>query len=185
MKKHRFDPNKHHRRSTRCPEYDYTSPGAYFITICADKRQFIFGEIVDGILYANACGQTVIEVWNRLPLYFRHISLDVFVVMPNHVHGILWINERLDSKPPPPWQENRRPNGTAPGSVSAIIQNFKSVSTRRVNRLRGTKGRIWQRNFYDRINRNQESLHSIRQYIINNPLSWEDDLENPDRVPNL
>ena len=103
--------------------------------------------------------------------------------MPNHVHGILWLEERPDNKPPPRREENRRRNGTVSGSVSAIIQNFKSVSTRRVNRIRGAKGTIWQRNFYDRINRNDESLHSMRQYIIHNPQNWEDDLENPDWTP--
>ena len=84
-----YDPNRHHRRSIRLKEYDYTQPGAYFITICTHDRAGLFGEIVDGEMRLNDCGRVAEQCWLDIPSHFPHAELDAFVIMPNHVHGIL------------------------------------------------------------------------------------------------
>jgi putative transposase len=89
-----YDPEKHHRRSIRLKGYDYTQPGAYFITICTHGRECLFGEIIDGEMHLNEAGQIVVQTWQDLPNHVPHVQLDAFVVMPNHVHGIIIITER-------------------------------------------------------------------------------------------
>ena len=192
----KYDPNKHHRRSTRLKNYDYTTPGAYFITLCTHQRECLFGEIVDGSMQLNSIGSTIQAYWLRLPRHFQQLTLDMFVVMPNHLHGILWLG--VDTGRGEAFGQNildnnsnlfpnasplQQPCGTQSGSIGSMIQTFKSVSTRRLNQLRGTTGKtVWQRNYYDRIIRNETSLQQIRQYIHNNPLSWQQDQLHPGRA---
>lgn len=192
----KYDPNKHHRRSTRLRNYDYATPGAYFITICTHKRECLFGEIVDGLMHLNPIGSSIHTCWLALPCYFQQLTLDNFVIMPNHLHGILWLgsdtgrgeafghNISDNSSNLSPNASPLQPCGTQSGSIGAMIQTFKSISTRRLNQLRGTTGKtVWQRNYYDRIIRDETSLQQIRQYIDNNPLSWQQDQLHPDRLP--
>ena len=185
MNQKKFSPQKYHRRSIRYPRYDYTNPGAYFITICTNQRYCLFGDIVDRKMYENIYGATVRATWQRLPSYFKNLTLDVFVVMPNHIHGILCLEEpleRMQIDDYPSYFDQKK--GTYSGSIPAIIQNFKSISTRKINQLRGSKlPLVWQRNFYDHINRNDQSLNRIRQYILENPYRWEEDEENPNFLP--
>ncbi|MCX7838639.1 MAG: transposase, partial [Anaerolineae bacterium] len=167
---------------------------AYFVTIVTRNRECLFGDVVDGAMRVNAWGQIVVECWDALPTHFPNVELDAFVVMPNHVHGIIVIVDDaaprrgeaffgLSRKPknasplhPQP------PRGTQSGSVGAIIQNFKSVSARKINASRDTAGApVWQRNYYEHIIRNEKSLHAIRAYIENNPAHWAQDDENPRR----
>jgi putative transposase len=89
-----YDPEKHHRRSIRLKGYDYTQPGAYFITICTHGRECLFGEIIDGEMHLNEAGQIVVQTWQDLPNHVPNVQLDAFVVMPNHVHGIIIITDR-------------------------------------------------------------------------------------------
>jgi len=185
----RYDPETHHRRSIRLPGYDYAIEGAYFITICTEDKECLFGNIHDGIMAPNAMGKIVQACWLDLPKHFRHVDLDAFVLMPNHMHGIVVVRERGEALATRSenLEEDRRanasplhvpPHGTTPQSLSAIVQNLKSVSTRRINRVNRTPGRtIWQRNYYEHIIRSQKSLDAIRQYIEINPTGW---LEDPE-----
>ncbi|NEP43522.1 MAG: glucose-6-phosphate 1-dehydrogenase [Okeania sp. SIO2H7] len=177
MERHKYNPDKHHRRSIRLPKHDYTTPGAYYVTVGANKRQFIFGDIIDGIMHPNFVGKTVKAVWYRLPQHFKNVTLDAFVIMPNHLHGIIILNDNNWQRSP----QKKSPtlNGTKPGSLSAIVQNFKSLSSRQVNGILKSSGTIWQSNFYEHIPRNEGSLNRIRQYILDNPKNWENDKENP------
>lgn len=187
-----YDTEKHHRRSIRMKGYDYSLPGAYFVTLLSHGRACLFGEIKEGNMSQSAIGKSIIECWLRIPNNFDNISLDEFSLMPNHMHGIIFIHEAhgkgeafadFGSTKPGIVSANAsplRPVGTQLGSLSAIIQNFKSVSTRRVNRLYVEPGnKIWQRNYHERIIRNERELNTIRGYIRDNPLNWDLDQENP------
>jgi REP element-mobilizing transposase RayT len=187
-----YDPRLHHRRSIRLPGYDYAQPGAYFVTLVAWHRACLFSEIVDGEVHLSPGGQVVWRLWHALPSHAPHLHLGACVIMPNHLHGILWIVEdpgkgeafSLWENASPlrgsPRRENaspqQRPNGTQPGSLGAAIQSLKSVSTRQINQLRGTPGApVWQRNYYERIVRDQAALERITAYILNNPRRWMED----------
>jgi REP element-mobilizing transposase RayT len=217
-----YNPEKHHRRSIRLKGYDYTGEGAYYFTICCHQRRCLLGEIKDGVMHLNLVGVTVKAVWDSLPRHFPLIELDAFVVMPNHVHGIIVITDTLDNSnfnrnnnstsnlnpdcrgeafvpgcnntspeslstnaSPFPGCNNTSPNpadlprGTQSGSIGAILQNFKSVATRRVNRITRNSGTLWQRNYHEEIIRNEKAYENIRRYIVENPLSWDEDEENP------
>ena len=182
------------RRSIRLTGYDYTQPGAYFITIVAQNRACLFGEVVDGEMVLSPFGEVVDWCWKRIPDHFENVETDAFVVMPNHAHGVLWILEcRGDAFPTAdpvypsvpsdePDQLEQAYAGNAsplrPGSIGAIVGNFKSITTRRINKMRRTPGaKVWQRNYYERIIRNERELNAIRQYILDNPKNWLEDRE--------
>ena len=163
-----FDSNRHHRRSIRLRGYDYASCGAYFVTLVTHKRELLFD---DPVLHRVA--ETF---WERIPRHAPHVSLDEWIVMPNHVHGILVIETSVNSDP--------SSSGPAAGSLGAVVGNFKSVTARRINRIRKTPGApVWQRNYYDRIVRNERELQAIRQTIADNPRNWEMDREHPNAIP--
>jgi REP element-mobilizing transposase RayT len=186
-----FDPQEHHRRSIRLWGYSYAEAGAYFVTIATQGRECLFAEIVDGEMRLSEIGKVVEECWRAIPRHFPNVTLDAFIVMPNHVHGIIIIDagrgEAFASEcraTPVNLRENTSPlhlpHGTHRGSLGAIVQNFKSISARKINQMAGTVGfRLWQRNYYEHIIRNEKSLEEIRQYIIENPLRWAEDKENP------
>ena len=181
-----YDPARHHRRSIRLKGYDYTQPGAYFITLCTHDRAHLFGEVVDGEMRLNEWGEIVRDEWFKTAQVRPYVQLrdDEFVVMPNHIHGIIWIVGDVGVG------ATRRvapttPRGPAPQSIGAIIGQFKSAVTKRMNELRNTPGAlVWQRNYYEHIIRNERALNAIRQYIEENPLRWELDRYNPDRIGN-
>lgn len=189
----RYNPNKHHRRSIRLKGYDYTTAGAYFITICTHQRECLFGAIEDGEMQLNLFGEIAQSGWLKVSCHFQLVRLDQFVVMPNHIHGIIWLgnmNGRGEAFAPRLLQFNQDTDanasplpldGTQSGSIGAIVQNFKSVSARRINQIRKTAGGpVWQRNYYEHIIRDDRALQNIRQYIQNNPLSWRQDQVHPD-----
>lgn len=165
------------RRSTRLPGYDYASPGAYFVTVCAYRRECT--------LDVPELRTVLEETWRQTPLHFPHVTTDSLVVMPNHVHGIVWVLERgvvvgAQHAAPLPVQPRL---AVRPGSLGAIVRSFKSASARRVNELRHTPGaRVWQRNYYERVIRDEDELSRIREYVRLNPLQWELDRENPHRA---
>jgi putative transposase len=164
------------RRSIRLPGHDYSSPGAYFVTICAHGKECIF----DVPESRNA----VEEAWRQIPFHSPNAGLDESVVMPNHVHGVLWILGRnvVGAQHAAPLPATRTV-AVKPGSLGAIVRSFKSAAAKRVNEVRHTPGaRVWQRNYYERVIRNEDELSSVREYIHLNPLKWELDRENPDRV---
>jgi putative transposase len=190
-----FDPEKHHRRSIRYEGYFYSLPGAYFVTLLSFRRICMFGEIEDGVVRQKEIGELISNCWRRIPSHFDNTSLDEFVLMPNHLHGIIFIkdslgqgeafadDESLQSELNSANASPLRQIGTQPGSLGAIIQNFKSVSTRLVNKEYFEPGmRLWQKNYYERIIRNERELNAIRQYIRDNPLYWEMDRENPGKI---
>lgn len=187
-----YDPEKHHRRSIRLKGYDYSQPGAYFVTVCTQNRDCVFGHIKNDKMILNRFGRIVHEKWYNIPRHFPQTQSDVFGVMPNHIHGILFIidvgakhseddmqkEERIQPENASPLRYP--PRGTKPGSLSAIMQNYLSVTTRKINQIRYTSGtKLWQRNYYEHIIRNEEELNQIREYIINNPLKWDLDRNNP------
>ncbi len=186
---------RYHRRSIRLHGYDYTQPGAYFVTICTEGRACWFGEVRDGKMQLNALGEIVREEWFRTADVRPNVVLyrDEFVVMPNHVHGIIWIVEDDGAAvvgatrrvaPTTRVAPTAPPHGPVSGSVGAIIGQFKSAVTKRINAQRGTPGApLWQRNYYEHIIRDEESLNRIRQYILDNPRRWAYDRNNPAAVP--
>jgi REP element-mobilizing transposase RayT len=171
-----YNPDVHHRRSIRLKEYDYTQAGAYFVTIVTYQREPLFGEIVDGVMNLNALGEIVRREWFKTAELRPYIELyeDEFVVMPNHAHGILWMNDDVGA------ERRSAPTTTMPhvtaGSLGAIVRAYKSAVTYAINAARQTHGVVvWQRNYYEHIIRNDADLNRIRNYIINNPLKWADD----------
>ena len=186
----RFDPEKHHRRSIRLKGHDYSQPGAYFVTICTRDQECLFGHVVNGEMRLNDAGEIAQRCWEEIPRHFPLVELDAFVVMPNHVHGIIVIQGRGEASVPLHVSKERpgsdasplrqRPNGTQPGSLSAIVQNFKYISTRRMNAARSTPGTpVWQRGFYEHVVRDEEELRAIREYVLGNPARWDEDENNP------
>jgi len=184
----------HHRRSIRLQGYDYAQAGAYFVTICVQNRECLFGEVVDGEMLLNDAGQMVETIWEGLPDRFPFIELDQFGVMPNHAHGIIALTGRPaqgDHPRPTPGDHKDRPykaHGTLEGTVGRVIQAFKSVTIHeyvvgvRRHEWRLFEGRLWQRNYYEHIIRDEKYLNRIREYIATNPLRWEIDQENPRRT---
>ncbi len=172
----KYDPARHHRRSIRLKGYDYTTAGAYYITMVCHNREHLFGKIVNGEMRLNAYGELVRFTWDDLVHHIPNIELDAFVIMPNHVHGIIVIVGTASvvgagSEPAP--SEHK------PYAISEIVRQFKTFSARRINDLRGTRSTsVWQRNYYEHIVRDQRDLERIREYIFNNPLNWESDTEN-------
>jgi REP element-mobilizing transposase RayT len=151
----RFDPSRHHRRSTRLKGHDYTSDGVYFVTLCARVRVASpFGrQVGDSVLLSDA-GRLVTEAWTWLGDSHGYVTLDASILMPDHLHGLIELGG--------PWP--RKPLGN-------LIAAFKTVSTNAVNRMRGTPGvQLWQRGFYDHIVRHDIALDRIRRYIVNNPI---------------
>jgi REP element-mobilizing transposase RayT len=179
-----FDPDEHHRRSIRLKGYDYSRAGAYFVTICTHDRECLFGEIMDGEMRLNDAGQAAQADWVRLPERFQSIELDEFVIMPNHLHGIILVGAGL--APPDRGAPNRgacRGAACCAPTLGHILRAFKSISAIAVNRLLGRSGRsLWQRNYYEHIVRSENELAHIREYIANNPAQWALDRENPDCV---
>ncbi len=184
----RYDPQKHHRRSIRLKGYDYTQPGAYFVTLCTQGRAHLFGEVVDGEMRLNEAGLVAEQCWRAIPDHFPHTVLDAYVVMPNHLHGIVWIVVGARHAVPLPTPAVPLPTAEqfgrpVPASLPTIIRSFKSAVTNRINALRQTPGAsIWQRNYYEHIIRNEDALNRIRTYIQENPLRWARDRENLTRM---
>ena len=187
-----YDPAKHHRRSIRLPGYDYSQAGYYFVTICCYQRQCLFGDIVNGAMQLNRYGETVAQTYRWLSQRYPYLILDEWVIMPNHFHGIMVLTDK----------PRRGGSRTAPTlnyknviltdknlpinpelkhkTLGRLIGAFKTVSTKKINLICNTPGtKIWQRNYYEHIIRNEKALNNIRQYIINNPLSWHNDQLHP------
>lgn len=191
----------HHRRSIRLKGHDYTRPGAYSFDIVTHRRICMFGHVRNARVVLTRYGEIVQRVWTELPRHFDNIALDAFVVMPNHVHGVVMITgaaraalgigesasdgdaggHKGEALPP---SGNASPlrdvppvaRGTVPGSLPAIVQTLKSLSTRRINQARGTPGgMVWQRNYYEHIIRDERELAARRRYIEENPRRWEED----------
>jgi len=189
MKK--YDPQKHHRRSIRLPEYDYSQPGAYFITMVTHQREPLFGSIVQGEMRLSAMGQVAEEHWRLIPEHFPQVELGAYVIMPNHVHGIIVINGRSNASAfertgttcrgttmSCPYEAREKFGKPVKGSIPTIIRSYKASVTRRIQREQNATA-IWQRNYYEHIIRNEEAHHRISLYIESNVARWVMDHENP------
>ena len=163
------------RRSIRLPGFDYAQPGAYFVTICSYRRNPIFSRIVKGEIVLSIEGRVASEEWFRTAEIREYVTLfdDEFVVMPDHIHGIIHITQSVGAR------RRRAPTcaekfgNPVPGSLPTIICAYKSKVTRRINIERDTKGEsVWQRGYIERIIRNEKELAAIRRYISENPVRW-------------
>jgi REP element-mobilizing transposase RayT len=162
-----YDPELHHRHSLRLQEYDYSRAGFYFITICTQNRECLFGDIEDGYMRLNAQGRIVCEAWYDLPNHYDHVKLDKFVIMPNHFHGVVILNRDATVG------AGFKPAPTTRHAVPEIIRGFKTFSSRRINEMRESPGtKVWQRNYHEHIIRTEESYIEISEYIQTNPLKW-------------
>lgn len=165
----KFDPNRHRRKSLRLRHYDYRQNGLYFITLCCKNRECLFGEIYSNKVVLNRLGKIAVQFWQEIPKYYPQVKLHQFVIMPNHIHGIIEIYSVEH------WGECNSPlhkgfNGTSQ-TVGAIIRGFKSAVTSWARK--NTKHwDIWQRNYYEHIIRNEKSYHEISEYVENNPILW-------------
>lgn len=176
-----YNPDIHHRRSIRLKDYDYSQAGAYFVTICTHNRECLFGQITKGDMQLNDMGNIAQQCWNNIPLHFPNAAIDQFIVMPNHIHGIVIFN--VGAKNVSPIQNNGnsdRAKNVSPlrhgtsMKIGSVIRGFK-IGVTKWARDHGVCYSLWQRNYYEHIIRNEAELNKIREYIINNPLNWESD----------
>jgi REP element-mobilizing transposase RayT len=179
----KIDPEKHDRQSIRLRDFDYSQPGAYFITCVTHRRQCILGEVVGGETRLSAAGEVVWDTWNSLPARYPEIELGAAVVMPNHFHGIIQIAVGAIHELPqpvgavhePPLQQPRRRM-----TLPLVMGYFKMNSAKRINELRCSTGLpVWQHNYYEHIIRNDDEHQKIHLYIDANPANWAEDEENP------
>jgi REP element-mobilizing transposase RayT len=167
-----------YRKNIRLKDYDYSSAGYYFVTIVSYKRKNIFGEIIDGQNNLNPLGMIIEKTWQEIPEHFPYVEVDSHIVMPNHFHGIVIINEVgaqhvVGAQHAEPLREIK------PQPLGLIVRSFKSAVTKRVHDLDLFVGeKIWQRNYYEHIIRNEDDHQQIADYIETNPLNWEYDHEN-------
>jgi len=173
-----------HRRSIRLKEYDYSQSGSYFVTVCTQDHEEIFGKIIDGEMLLNDVGKIVERCWKEIPNHFKDVGLDQFICMPNHVHGIIviWSNDNENQKNVGAIHElplHEKMVTRRKMLLPRIIGYFKMNSSKQINVVNGTIGQpVWQRNYYEHVIRSEEELNKIRRYIINNPPKWEYDQEN-------
>jgi putative transposase len=178
MRRHQ---DRHHRRSIRLPYYDYSQSGYYCVTICTQDRELLFGEIIDAEMRLNRLGRMILKCWLAIPVHYPNVELDYYVIMPNHFHGIIHITDSRCQRiqmcrggVTPPLHKLNAP------TLGDIIGYFKYRSTKQINQLSNSPGRrIWQRSYYEHVIRDETELNAKREYIVNNPLKWELDRNNP------
>ena len=169
MPNNNYNPKIHHRKSIRLKDYNYASDGAYFLTICAQNKEHLFGNIVNGKIILNSAGEMIRKWLFELKSKFENIELDEYIIMPNHIHLIIFI---LNSA----------------YGIPQIVQWLKTMITNeyirnvKQNNWKPFDKKIWQRNYYDRVVRNEKELDKIRKYIFENPLKWELDRNNPENL---
>ncbi|MCI0552504.1 MAG: transposase [Anaerolineae bacterium] len=207
----KYNPKIHHRRSIRLKGYDYTQPGAYFVTFCSYQRIHIFGEVMNGEMVLNDAGKIAQDEWFKTAELRPYVKLleNEFVIMPNHGHGIIWIEE--DSvgtrrRRVQDWTGQRARQRRAPthdptetstektegfgkpvkGSIPTIVRAYKSAVTYAVNAAENQRGAVLrQKNYYEHVIRNDRELNNIRWYILNNPLNWQLDRDNAQNTRKL
>ena len=177
----KYNTEIHHRRSIRLKGYDYSQNGAYFITLCTQDRKPIFGKILDGEMQLSQFGIITRDEWLRTSEIRKNVEMDEFVVMPNHFHGIIVIDNLSGTgtlQLAPTVERFGKPTSN---TIPTIIRGYKAAVTKQINSLNINAGvynmpeRIWQRNYYEHVIRNEASLTKIREYIMSNPLNWQED----------
>ena len=186
----KYNPDIHRRRSIRLKGYDYSQPGLYFITICTQNRSILLGDIENGKMILNDAGMMVHRIWNEIPNDFHNIQLHEFVIMPNHIHGIIEITTVGADSISAPSISAKNDTGAEIGAemdsaptpaIPKIVQSFKRHTTIeyikmvKQNIVPPFEKRIWQRNYYEHIIRNEKSYYQIAEYIRNNPMKWRED----------
>ena len=180
-----YDPKKHHRRSIRLKGYDYSRPGAYFVTMCVQDWEWKFGRVVDGRVFLSREGEIASRCWAEIPQHFGNAVLDEYVIMPNHMHGIIVLKSKEEERTSvgveyiQPRHNNletqierqNRFQHVIPNSISSILRSYKAAVTK-LCRESGMIDFKWQRNYYEHIVRNHKALYAIRAYIRNNPAKW-------------
>jgi putative transposase len=164
--------NRPARRSIRIPQADYSHPGAYLITLCAFQKRCLFGTVESGCVHLNRIGEIARSCWIEIPDHFPNLTSDTFVVMPNHIHGILAIKERARHAVPlrPPAESFGKP---VHGSVPTIVRSYKSAVTRLVRKALGNQNlEVWQSNYFDLILRDGDEFSKATRYILENPMMW-------------
>lgn len=170
------------RRSIRLPHYDYATPGAYFVTIATHNNEPIFGSVAGDEIVLNEWGRVAEKCWREIPDHFPSVTPDQFIIMPNHVHGIIFIidtnpptdledeeNSRVGAQHAAPLQQDKTRVGA--GSLGAIVRSYKSVVTKSINEMRNSPAApIWQRNYYERVLRDESELEQTRFYIMHNAI---------------
>lgn len=186
----KYNPEINHRRSIRLKGYDYSQAGAYYVTICTNNRECLFGDVKNGKMELNNAGWMVEKIWFELPKHYVGVGIDAFQIMPNHIHCIIIFVGAGPCACPDDndgmWQSHNgigQPQGVAPTilSLAGVIHRFKTMTTKqyidcvRQHGWKPFQRKLWQRNYYEHIIRNEKELTKIREYIINNPLNWETD----------
>ena len=193
-----YDPDKHHRRSIRLPQYNCAQTGVYFVTICTHEHECVLGEIVDGAMILNDWGMVADRFWDEVSAHFHGVAVDAHVIMPNHVHAnIAIVRDPLHmgevasptvSSPAPATPRTAEPGGATPPlppALGKIVAYYKYQTTKAINLMRGMPGtKFWQRNYWEHVIRSEADLARIRQYIVDNPARWADDQLHPDARPN-
>lgn len=191
---------KYRIESARLKGYDYSSEGSYFITICAHKMQHFFGHVADEKMNLNEIGKLAEKFWKEIPEHFPHAILNEFIIMPNHIHGIITLNPKkmnvqtshcdvsIPNTPNDTYRTNAKETAQCDvstkqqkmaairpksGSLSVIIGSYKSVVSKHAHKI--SKNFDWQERFHDRIIRDENEFARIANYIRNNPKNWEDD----------
>ncbi len=186
-----YDPEKHHRRTVRLPEYDYRQEGAYFIMLCTYERATLFGEIIGNDMILSDYGHIVLNEWMETAIIRSGVLLDEFVVMPNHLHAIVFLptiagaNSIVGAHCRAPSAEGTHVSRT-PQSLGSLVAGFKSTVTKQINALRSSPGTpVWQRNYHEHVVRDESALQRIRTYIDGNPANWATDDEHPTHIDKL
>lgn len=179
-----YNPKIHHRQSRRLKDYDYSQDGYYFVTICTENKIECFGEIINGKMILNEYGEIANQCWLEIPKHFSDASLDEYIIMPNHIHGIILIATPMavgaQNFVPLQQQWGNKFQHIIPGSLGSIIRGFKIGVTKWCRQ--NNHEFQWQKSFYDHIIRDEKSLDKIRKYIAENPLKWELDRSNPENL---
>jgi REP element-mobilizing transposase RayT len=180
------------RQNPRLPEYDYAQQGGYFVTICTHERCCTLASVADGQVRLTRQGEIAADCWNGMPKHYPFVQLDAFVIMPNHVHGVLFFNGDLETagtgrarhasplQTPDAMEGLERSGFPISASLSTVVGSFKSAVSRLASGLSVVSGApVWQRGFYEHVIRAEEPLNRIRNYVLSNPARWASDPDNP------
>ena len=172
----KYNPEKHHRQSIRLKNYDYSQDGCYYITICTYNREELFGKIRRRTTRCALFEIGIIseKFWQEIPTHFPYVELDEYIIMPNHIHGILILNRGVQHVEP----LRNKYQKIIPGSIGSIIRGYKASVTKWI-RQNTDIYMVWQRNYHDHIIKHTKELNHIRKYIIENHRNWTEDENNP------
>jgi len=174
------------RRSIRLKEFNYAQSAAYFVTICTKDRKCLFGDVIDEKINLTQGGKIADECWRNIPAHYPHAVLDEYVIMPNHVHGVIFIGnddvgvQDFEPLPGNGTRENKFQQ-IIPKSIGSIVRGFK-IGVTKWYRQNTNFHTVWQRNYFERVIRDEDELNRIREYIIYNPAKWAEDKENPQQL---